>query len=536
MRKTKGNPKTIYLIALYPDSKFPFMGESLGICAISGYLQCNYGDSLTIKLFDQQRDDNSEIISHILEERPALIGISVKVFSFSKFVQFYELLKSEVFKIYTPLIVIGNSVAHFSGESILKEYGFSDVIVSMGEGEVSFSGLYQYVCGKIKLEDVNNIMYCRDGNIHRTTFHYLNKSEIPIADRAFTRDFYNQDGEIYIEASRGCAYCACSICECRYFLGATNPVYRWRDKPIEKVIEEMLLLEQLGVGAVNFSDEDFVGPDTYGVDRTIELAKALVAKSIKISFRINVRVKSVFNQNDTLELVLKKKEMFKLLKQAGLVKVFLGFESGVQSQLDRYGKGYKLQEFVTAKSILDKLNIKYELGFITIDPLMNLEELYASLLFIKEEDCIPYISSIYKELRVQKGNETYLRLLRQHESQSGIPLVGNVLFDEQRYDIVGYVDDRIATIVKIMKEYIDENYKRYYELRRMTQYDANHSKHDAHTIIETLRYNDYDLLLALTQSLIKGEPLSTQYNILDSHKQSREVFLKDYNQCQTNLV
>lgn len=503
------------------------MGESLGICAIAGYLQGKYGDSLSVKLYDQQKDSDEEIISHILADRPAVIGISIKVFSFAKFVQFYELLTSKVFPYYTPLIVIGNSVAHFSGESILTEYGFHDVIVSLGEGEVSFFGLYQYVNGKIKLEDINNIMYYQDGIIRRTSFNYLDKDEIPIADRTFTQDFYNKDGEIYIEASRGCAYCSCSICECRYFLGATNPTYRWRDKPIEKVIEELIMLEGLGVKAVNFSDEDFIGPDTYGIDRTIELAEAMKAKGIKIAFRINARVKSVFNQNDTHELSLKKIEMLKLLKQAGLVKLFLGFESGVQSQIDRYGKGYKLQEFIIAKSILDELEIEYELGYISIDPLMSLEELHESLLFIKEEGCIPYISSIYKELRVQKGNRSYFRRLRQYEQQNGIRLVGDVLFDEQRYDIIGYADNRIATIICLMKDYIDENYKKYYELRRMTQYDENHSKDNSYSIMGKLRYNDYDLLLELTQSLMKGEDISMQYVILDMHKRVRDKLLSN---------
>lgn len=522
---TKGNPDLIYLIALYPDSKFPFMGESLGICAIAGYLQGKYGDLLTVKLYDQQKDRDDKIINHILADRPAIIGISIKVFSFVKFVRFYELLKSEVFKHYTPLIVIGNSVAHFSGESILTEYGFHDVIVSLGEGEVSFSGLYQYVHGKIKLEDVNNIMYYQDEVIRRTFFRYLDKNEIPLANRTFTQDFYNKGGEIYIEASRGCAYCSCSICECRYFLGATNPTYRWRDKPIEKVIDELLLLERLGVRAVNFSDEDFIGPDPSGINRTIKLAKAMITIRNRISFRINARVKSVYSLNDSNMLALKKKEMLRLLKQAGLVKIFLGFESGVQSQIDRYGKGYKLQEFIAAKSILDDLGIVYELGYISIDPLMTLEELHNSLIFIRDENCIPYISSIYKELRIQKGNRSYLRQLRQCEYQKGKKLVGDILFEEQRYDIIGYYDDRIEIIVSIMKDYIDDIYKRYYELRRMTQYDKNHSKDDSYSVIQSLRYNDFDLLFKMTSSLIKNEPLSTQYHILADHKQLREILL-----------
>ena len=522
---TRGNHNIIYLIALYPNSKFPFMGESLGICAIAGYLQGKYGDSLSVKLYDQQKDSDDDIINRILVDRPAIIGISIKVFSFAKFVRFYDLLKSKVFDCYSPLVVIGNSVAHFSGESILTEYGFPNVIVSLGEGEVSFAGLYQFVCGKTKMENVNNIMYYQDGKILRTAFQYLDKDEIPVADRSFTQDFYSNDGEIYIEASRGCAYCSCSICECRYFLGATHPAYRWRDKPIGKVLEELLILERLGVKAVNFSDEDFVGPDPYGIERTVELANVIMSKGIEISFRINARVKSVYNQNDTQELALKKIEMFKLLKQAGLVKLFLGFESGVQSQIDRYGKGYKLQEFIVAKSILDELGIEYELGYISIDPLMTLDELYASLLFIQNEGCSPNISSIYKELRVQKGNRAYISKLRQFEQQKGIALVGDILFDEQRYDIIGYVDKRIATIVSIMKDYIEENYKKYYELRRMTQYDESHSKDDSHSIIEKLRYNDYNLLLALTKSLLKEEELLVQHKILNKYKRERDLIL-----------
>ena len=222
---------------------------------------------------------------------------------------------------------------------------------------------------------------------------------------------------------------------------------------------------------------------------------------------------------------LKKIEMLKSLKRAGLVKLFLGFESGVQSQIDRYGKGYKLQEFIIAKSILDELEIEYELGYISIDPLMSLEELHESLLFIKEEGCIPYISSIYKELRVQKGNRSYFRRLRQYEQQNGISLVGDVLFDEQRYDIIGYADNRIATIVSLMKDYIDENYKKYYELRRMTQYDENHSKDNSYSIMEKLRYNDYDLLLGLTRSLMKGKSLSVQREIVDKYRHFRDDVL-----------
>ena len=65
----------------------------------------------------------------------------------------------------------------------------------------------------------------------------------------------------------------------------------------------------------------------------------------------------------------------------------------------------------------------------------------------------------------------------------------------------------------------------------MTQYDESHSKDDSYSIMEKLRYNDYELLLALTQSLMKGEGLSVQYDILDKHRHIRDLILRIPSEC-----
>ena len=125
----------VFLIALYPQNDFPFIGESQGICAISGYLKSLY-NGISISLYDQQIDNTDTIINDILNEMPAVIGLSVKMFTYSQFEEFYELLQASVFPTYQPMVVIGNSTAHFCGREILKKY--NNVIVSLGEGEVSF--------------------------------------------------------------------------------------------------------------------------------------------------------------------------------------------------------------------------------------------------------------------------------------------------------------------------------------------------------------------------------------------------------------
>ena len=58
---------------------------------------------------------------------------------------------------------------------------------------------------------------------------------------------------------------------------------------------------------------------------------------------------SIFRLKDNIVNRNNKIQLLKQLKKSGLVKIFLGFESGSESQLKRYNKGFKLLEFLNAK-------------------------------------------------------------------------------------------------------------------------------------------------------------------------------------------
>ncbi len=512
----------LYLIALYPNNDFPFIGESQGICAISGYLQSLYKD-ISISLYDQQIDHNDKIIRDILNDKPAVIGLSIKMFTYPQFEEFYSLLQSRVFPTYKPMVVIGNSTAHFSGRDILKKY--NNVIVSLGEGEVSFGDIYAYLNEDLPFEKIRNIMYCSNGDIIESEYQYLNKNLIPFADRRYSKLYYDKGGEVYIEASRGCAYCSCNICECRDFLGSKCAKFRWRDRPIDSIVNELKYLSSIGINDVTFSDEDFIGNDYYGIDRASKLASRIVNVNIKIEYRINARVKAIYSDTDTEELRTQKEQTLVSLKRSGLSKIFLGFESGSAGQLKRYNKGYTLDEFIQAIDILRNIGIQYELGYISLDPLMSLEELEESLNFIKEHQCIPYISAIYKELRIQKGNKSYLRLIHKYETDLGERLLGNLIFDEQMYEILKYADKRVDTIKQLMCDYEVQAYKLYYYLRIQTQYamsqDDNNLKYAIHLTIQSLKMNDYNLMSDLVKGIKSNYSRIHLTNILQDYKNKR---------------
>lgn len=518
------NNNKIFLIALYPTNDFPFIGESQGICAISGYLQCLYGNDISINLYDQQINSNESIINDILNERPAIIGLSVKMFTYPQFEEFYALLQSHVFPTYQPMVIIGNSTAHFSGREILKKY--NDVIVSLGEGEISFGDIYAYLNGSLSFEKIRNIMYYSDGGIVESEYQYLNKNFIPFADRRYSKLYYDKGGEVYIEASRGCAYCSCNICECRDFLGSTCAEFRWRDRPINSIVDELKYLSSIGIIDVTFSDEDFIGNDHYGLNRATELANSIINENIRTEYRVNARVKSIYSVTDTEVLRTKKIQVLNLLKKSGLSKIFLGFESGSPTQLKRYNKGYSLDEFIKAINILKVVGIQYELGYISLDPLMSLEELEESLSFIYKNECIPYISAVYKELRIQKGNKSYLRLAHKYETESKEELIGNLIFEEQMYEILRYADKRVDLVKQLMCDYEQQTYKLYYYLRIQTQYamdEIDHKvKYAIHKTIQSLKMNDYYLMRDIINAIKLGSDRILLSKILQGYKNKRK--------------
>ena len=517
------NKDSLFLIALHPSNDFPFIGESQGICAISGYIQAVYKTHVSVHLYDQQIDSLENMVAEMVTYKPAIVGVSVKMFTFDEFEKLYSLLVERIFPIYRPLVVVGNSVAHFSGKEILAKY---DVIIALGEGEVAFPYLYEFALGRIKLEEVPNIMYLRDGKCTCSHYEYFDIRKMTEADRRYSKIYYDRGGEVYIEGSRGCAYCGCNICECRDFLGSHGQQFRWRDRPLNSLIAELRKLESMGINKVTFSDEDFLGRDKYGLERALKFAGMVIEEGVQVSFRINARVRSIYNGRDTAEMKTFRYKVLSALKDAGLIKIFLGLESGSQTQLDRYGKGFHLNDFLQAKKLLDGIAIEYELGYICLDPLMSMEELDESLVFIREHRCIGCISSIYKELRLQKGNKSYMHKIREYEMTHYVSLIGPLNMNEQIYPVIKYADERIDVIKHLMDNYESETYKLYYYLRIVTQYAENDNEDSFtnmfHESMRKIKMNDYELLVGLITGIKMGYGKNELNNIVEKYKKKRK--------------
>jgi radical SAM superfamily enzyme YgiQ (UPF0313 family) len=175
--------------------------------------------------------------------------------------------------------------------------------------------------------------------------------------------------------SRGC-YGNCSFCDTRAFYAA-SPGAAWRVRSAGIVADEVeMLIRDHGVEAIRFWDDNFMGPGKRGRDAAEDLAHELVRRRRsglpEVRFSFECRVTDV------------DPDLFRLLKEAGLHRLFLGVEAMNQRQLDFFNKKVSVEDNRRALAVLDNLGLDVVIGMIMFDPDTTMTELEANLGFLTE--------------------------------------------------------------------------------------------------------------------------------------------------------
>ncbi len=161
--------------------------------------------------------------------------------------------------------------------------------------------------------------------------------------------------------SRGC-YGSCSFCDIRAFY-AMSPGPAWRTRSASNVAEEMaLLIRDYKVEVIRFWDDNFMGPGQRGYEAAEEMAREIRGRKLPVRLSLQCRVTDV------------EPALFRLLREAGLYRVFLGVESMSQRQLDYFGKRSTTEQNRSALRVIDDLGLEVAVGYIMFDPDTTLEE------------------------------------------------------------------------------------------------------------------------------------------------------------------
>ncbi|HHV61493.1 MAG TPA: radical SAM protein [Firmicutes bacterium] len=346
--------------------------ENLGLGYIAAGLR-RAGHDVTLLDASIENLSIDAVVRRVLEEKPRLIGISI----------LFQLLAEIPLSLARSIkragsnahITVGGHFPTFAFREVLgAEYGIDSVV--RGEGDVTIIELARALEEGRSLQTVSGLAYTEGENIVCTTPRELvaELDSLPVPARDSLKSVLRRGGKACISTSRGC-YGNCSFCSIRAFYGL-SPGRVWRSRSPEGVLEELMILARdFDVDDIWVVDDTFIGPGRPGRERAARIAELLIRESPgnpRMALRISCRADEV------------DKELFALLKRAGVKEVFLGIESGVQRALDIFNKGTTVEQNERAIRILRELDIDFSLGFILLHPYTTFEELSENLSFLRK--------------------------------------------------------------------------------------------------------------------------------------------------------
>jgi len=346
----------------------PFPEEHLGLAYIGACLN-KQGISYKILDFRNKNYTISQAINEIKNFSFKIAGISVPFQEEAKKVfTFISALKAIDLNIH---INIGGIFPSFAYDEILKICPAIDS-VTLGEGEETFVDLVQNIIEGSDWRSLRGLAYIDKKDVIKNDIRPLvnDLDSLPFPERYTLEQTADNKRIASMITSRGC-YARCSFCSVVPFYSSFGKKFRFRSS--ENVIEEIdLLYNRFGIRNIFFNDANFILGKGKGYDRVIDICNEILKRNLDLHFVLQCR-------SDDID-----KELFILLKKAGLRGAFLGVESGSQTMLDRYKKDIKVEQNIEAIEILGELDLYAVIGFIPFDYCVTLDELYENMLFIEK--------------------------------------------------------------------------------------------------------------------------------------------------------
>lgn len=350
----------------------------LGLCYIANYLKKN---GVEVKIIDRkvlmaQKRCSASAVNAMTENeirrfQPDIVGITVTTPTLFD-------VKANIIKVIRKVnkeatVVVGGPHASALPEDILRDIPDVD-IVCRGEGEITILEIAQ----SKDLKDISGISY-RDGdeivsNPARTPHRNIDDFCFP-ARELLDMSYYSKENPyvmhgLYLRSttiftSRGCPY-NCTFCAGQV---ASGGVLRYQSP--ELVVEEIeSLVENYNMEGIYFADDMFDADK----NRARSICESLIAKKIHKRLRWNAQLRV-----NTID-----RDLLKLMKAAGCVRVDVGFESGSQKTLDVINKRTTVAQNYKAAKMLREAGLQVHANIIVGLPGENMEDLNKTKLFMKK--------------------------------------------------------------------------------------------------------------------------------------------------------
>jgi len=314
--------------------------------------------------------DWSKQLSHVLAEKPILVGITVRNiddsyfasrdFSLRRIIPVLEEIKKST---EAPICLGGVGFSIFPSESL----EFCDVPYGIcGCGEESLVKLVIALKDKIEPETVPGLVWMENGNCRSNAILSVPLEKIDLASRPLidNRYYFENGGQVGFETKRGCSL-NCVYCP--------EPLIRGKDVRVRNplnVVEELTNLYNRGIDVFHTCDSEFNCPYSHAV---------LVSKAI-IESGLGSKIKWYAYCSPEYFT----EELAHLMRQAGCVGIDFGADHGDDKMLRRLGHGYTSDDLIRIRKICLKHNITCMFDLLLGSPGETKESIETTILLMKK--------------------------------------------------------------------------------------------------------------------------------------------------------
>jgi len=338
----------------------------LGLLYIAAYLEKN-APHHDIAVLDCQIENSSDsdINKRVREFDPDIIGISVMTMTLLDAINVINICKQtkQLVK-----IVLGGPHPHIFPNETIQLEGVDLLVI--GEGEITFKELLDTIENDGDLQNVQGIVYKREGKVIHTEPRPLNRNldvEIPFPARhlvpykKYSSVLAKRNPATTMFTSRGCPY-KCTFCD-RPHLGK---IFRFHSS--KYVVDEIEHCTKMGINEFIIYDDTF----TINKQRVKDICNEIIKRNLDVGFDIRARI-------DTVD-----EEMLQLLKRAGCHGVHFGIESGTAKILKVLNKGIDIDQAKKVIQLTKKYGIPVLTYFIIGNPTETIEDIRETFKVMRE--------------------------------------------------------------------------------------------------------------------------------------------------------
>lgn len=350
--------------------------ENLALRYLASALEA-HGHSSELARFDRETDTRA-VVDAVRKAAPAVVGMSMTFqFRAREFGALAQALRAAG---YQGHIVAGGHFPTFAFREVLEDFPAIDSIVRH-EGEATLPELCAALLHGRDLAGIRGLAFRgRDGAVVENGARALETDldSLPFPRRVGPVQLHLGVPAAFMVGSRGC-YGHCTFCCIHaYIRDAGGPKYRMRSA--DNVADEIAEVRRTrGARMFVFHDDDFFTRDAKrDLARMIALRDALKARRI-----------------DDIAMVVKARpddvdpEVFRVLREIGLLRVYLGIESGSTLGLKTLGRGVDLAENRRAMAWLRSQDLYACYNMLAFDPESTLGSLRESFAFVRDHATVP---------------------------------------------------------------------------------------------------------------------------------------------------